>query len=471
MNPFNRCLCLAASLAALLTQASAQTETDKLPAEFDVKGIDAFLSAQVKQPHRAGLTVAIVKDGEVVLAKGYGKRSLADGRAVEPDTLFAIGSVSKQFTCAAVLLLAEDGKLSVRDPVAKWYPKLTRAKDITLLDLMNHVSGYPDYYPLDFLDRRMMKPIEPDELLRQYAGGKLDFEPGTRYSYSNTGYILLGRVVEKISGESLGAFLARRIFKPLDMRQTFYELNPSDSRLARGYATFALSDPEAITAEAGGWLGGAGGIYSVPGDLAKWNLALVAGKVVKPESYALMTAPRRLADGKVSEYGCGISVRTQGGRQILSHNGAVSGFNAYNAVIPSTRSAVSMMCNLEDGMAGLPGQIFSLLLKEPSNVPKVAAPPAAEVAKALFTALQKGKVERRQFAEEFNIYLTDAKIAGAAKRLKPYGAPTRTEPVSSHERGGMEVTVTRLIFKTGALRVQMYRAPDGKVEQFFVNKD
>src|SRR6185295_12921177 len=146
-------------------------------------------------------------------------------------TLFAIGSVSKQFTSAAVLLLAEEGKLSARDPVAKYYPTLTRAKEITLLDLMNHVSGYPDYYPLDFLDRRMKKPIDPDELLRQYAGGKLDFEPDSRYSYSNTGYILLGRVVEKVSGESLGAFLTRRIFKPLGMDHSFYELASADPRL------------------------------------------------------------------------------------------------------------------------------------------------------------------------------------------------------------------------------------------------
>ena len=189
----------------------------KLPDTFDTRAIDSFLSAQVQLANRVGLSIAIVKDGQVVLAKGYGKRSLEDRRPVEPDTLFAIGSVTKQFTCACVLLLAEDGKLSANDPVAKYYPNLTRAKDITLLDLMNHVSGYPDYYPLDFVDRRMQAAIAEDELLRQYAGGKLDFEPGSKYSYSNTGYILLARVVEKASGETFGAFLSRRILKPLGM--------------------------------------------------------------------------------------------------------------------------------------------------------------------------------------------------------------------------------------------------------------
>lgn len=471
MNSCFRCLLLLASSLVIPSALGANTEGLKLPVEFDAKAIDAFLAAQVRQAGRVGFSVAVVKDGQVVLAKGYGKRSLADGRPVDADTLFAIGSVSKQFTCAGILLLAEDGKLSVRDPVAKYYPNLTRAKDITFLDLMNHVSGYPDYYPLDFVDRRMAKSIDPDELLRQYAGGKLDFEPGTRYSYSNTGYILLGRVIEKVSGESLGAFLKRRIFQPLGMDHSFYELDCSDRRLALGYATFGLSDPEVIGPEASGWLGGAGGIYSTPGDLAKWDLALIDGQVLKPDSYALMTAPRKLKGGKISEYGCGLAIKIQEGRQVLSHNGAVSGFNTWNAFIPSTRSAVIVTCNLEGGYGTLPAQVFSLLLKESSNVPAVLGPTAADTAKAFFGELQKGKVNRQQLAEEFNLYLTAEKIAGTAKRLKRYGTPTKAEAVTSHERGGMEVTSTRLTFKTGALRVLMYRMPDGKIEQFFIARD
>ncbi len=447
------------------------TPASKLPDTFDAKGVDAFLTEQVKQNNRVGYSVAIVKDGQVVLAKGYGKRSLQDGRAVETNTIFAIGSVSKQFTCAAILLLADDGKLSVHDPVAKYYPNLTRAQDITLLDLMNHVSGYPDYYPLDFLDRRMLKPIEEDELIRQYAGGKLDFEPRSKYSYSNTGYILLGRIAEKVSGENLGAFLSRRIFQPLMMTQTIYELDTKDPRLATGYQTFALSEPSVIPPEGAGWLRGAGGIYSTPLDLVKWNLALHSGKVLKSETYALMTTARQLSTGKLSDYGCGLRVTTQGGRPVLSHNGAVSGFNTYNASAPSTRSSVIMMCNLEGGMSPLPGQIFSLLLKEPSNVPAIAGPAAPETVKTVFAQMQKGKINRAQFAEEFNHYLTDEKISGAAKRLKRYGTPGKAEVLSINERGGLEVTTTRLTFSDGELRVLMYRQPGGLIEQFFVSRE
>ena len=443
----------------------------RLPDTFDPRAIDSFLSAQVQQANRVGLSVAIVKDGQVVLAKGYGKRSLENGRPVEPDTLFAIGSVTKQFTCACVLLLAEDGKLSANDPVAKYYPNLTRAKDITLLDLMNHVSGYPDYYPLDFVDRRMQAAIAEDELLRHYAGGKLDFEPGSKYSYSNTGYILLARVVERVSGETFGEFLNRRILKPLGMDHTVYEPALSDPRLAKGHSSFALSPPERVAPEAQGWLRGAGGIYSTPGDLAKWDLALIEGRLLKLESYALMTAPRKLSGGRISEYGCGLSLKTQGGRQVISHNGAVSGFNTWNSMVPSTRSAVIMTCNLDGGLGSLPSQVFALLLKEPSNTPTVKGSPAADTAKVLFAEFQSGKVNSSNLSVEFNHFLTDEKLAGAARRLKRFGAVKKAEVTSLNERGGMEVSFTRLTFKSGTLRALMYRQPDGKVEQFFVEPD
>jgi D-alanyl-D-alanine carboxypeptidase len=460
-----------ALLVSTVASFSAADLTAKLPASFDVQAIDAFLSGQVQQASRVGLSVAILKDGKLVLAKGYGKRYLEENQPVTPDTLFAIGSVSKQFTCACVLLLAEGGKLSVKDPVAKYYPGLTRAKDITLLDLMNHVSGYPDYYPLDFVDRRMQTPIEEDELLRRYAGGKLDFEPGSKYSYSNTGYILLGRVVEKVSGETFGAFLTRRILKPLGMTHTLYEPDPRDGRIARGYTTFALSGPEPISPEGKGWIGAAGGIFSTPGDLVKWNLALMGGKVLNPSSFALMTAPRKLSNGKISEYGCGLAAKVQSGRPVLSHNGAVSGFNTWNSMIPSTRSAVIMTCNLDGGLGSLPGQVFSLLLREPANVPAVKGLDSAETVKEIFAGLQQGKVNRQKFSQEFNHFLTDEKIAAAALRLQKFGAPKKIDTLSTNERGGMEVTTSRLTFLKGELRTLMYRQPDGTVEQFFVSEE
>ncbi len=461
-------LLLLVLLAMVSRSPTLASESVPFPDTFDVNALDRYLAARVRGPDGVGLSVAVMRRGELVLARGYGRASLTSDRRVTPDTRFAIGSVTKQFTCACVLLLAEDGRLSVHDPVSKFYPELTRAADITLLDLMQHVSGYPDYYPLDFVDRRMQQPIAPDELLRKYAGAKLDFEPRTRWSYSNTGYVLLGRIVEKVSGESFGPFLESRVLRPLGMTNTRYlPATPGDSSAA-GYTRFALGDPEPVAPEAAGWIEAAGGIHSTPRDLVQWDLALVEGRILKEDSYATMTTPAVLKDRKVADYGCGLSIRNEGGRQVLSHNGAVSGFNAWNGVIPSTRSAVAVVCNLEGGLGDTPARILSLLLKDPSRLPKVEGAPAALAVRAVFARLQAGNVDRAMLSADFNAYLTEERLAGAAARLQPFGAPRQVDVIESHERGGMEVTSTRLEFGNANLRVLMYRTPDGTIQQFFI---
>lgn len=440
----------------------------QLPDRIDVLAIDRYLTWFVQKKDRVGLSVTLVQDGRIVLSKGYGKRSLETSAPVDANTIFGIGSVSKQFTCAAVFLLADEGRLSVKDPISKYYPNLTRASDITLLDLMHHVSGYPDYYPLDFLDRRMMQPIEPDALLQQYAGGKLDFEPGTRWSYSNTGFILLARVVERVSGMKFGDFLQQRIFSPLGMKQSLYEPSPKDPRVAAGYKTFALSKPFVVPPESPGWLGGAGAVASTTYDLALWDLALMDRRLLKAASWDVFTEPRHLQSGKSTDYACGIGARQRSGRLTLTHSGSVSGFNAWNGFIPSTRSALALTCNREGGLDDLPGRLFDLLLREPSNAPIVTGPDATEVSKELFNAFRTGKVDRKRFADEFNHFLTPTRVRETAAQLKRFGSPSKAELLSRGERGGLEVTTVRLESKAGPLTTLMYRRPDGIVEQFFV---
>jgi D-alanyl-D-alanine carboxypeptidase len=456
----------------------------------DTKAIDALVAREISARGLVGISLAIARDGVIVLDRGYGTRSIADKAPAAGDTMFAIGSVTKQFTCACILLLAEDGKLAVTDKVAKYYPKLTRAADITLLDLMNHVSGYPDYYPLDFVDLRMMKPIAVDEVIRLYGTGKLDFEPGTRYSYSNTGYDLLGRVVEKVSGEPFGTFLSGRILKPLGLSRTVYEPATDGTGFARGYTTFALGAPEPAVPEAKSWVAAAGAIYSTAGDLARWDLALMSGKVLKPESLKLMTTPRTLADGRSTGYGCGLSVGERSGKTILSHNGAVAGFLAYNTMVPDGKTAVVLISNFDvsGDVAALYREILIPLLPpatppaaaqakpspvvpQPKGVPVIAGPPAPEQSKTLFLSLQSGAVDRSKLSPDFSWFLTEAKIRGASERLKTYGEPTGAALESINERGGMEVTSVRLRFGGKSLRSLMYRTPDGMIQQYFLYKD
>ena len=464
-------------LATSLPFARAQSpKTADLPKTFDLAAIDAYVAAQVRDQGYAGLSLAIMREGKVVLAKGYGKRLLKEGLAVEPETPFAVGSVTKQFTCACILLLAEEGKLSIDDKVSKYQPKLTRAGEITLHDLMTHLSGYPDFYPLDFVDRRLVKPILPEVLLAEYAGAKLDFEPGERWSYSNTGYTLLGDVVAEVSGKPFGQFLKERVLDPLGMTHSAFEPGPAIKRQTKGYTSFALGPLEPAEPEAAGWLYAAGGLWASAPDLSRWDLALLEGRVLKPESYRIMTTPRALKSGHTTGYGCGLNVRQIDGETVLTHGGAVSGFLSVNAFVPRTKSAVILLTNTEHLPAdSLHSTILRLLLDDhkkqgPAHVPKVSGPSPREAALDFLHQMQDGKVDRDKLGEEFGLFLTSERLQAAAPRLKALGEPDKVEVNGLYERGGMEVASIHFTFKSASLGGLLYRTRDGKIQQFLIRK-
>lgn len=479
---------------AVMVAAHGQAPATKAaPVVLEPQALGAFLSQQVSDRGLVGLSMAVMRDGRIVYAGGAGKASIAGDVPVTPETRFAIGSITKQFTSTCILLLAEDGKLSPQDKVAKWFPNLTKASEITLLDLMNHVSGYPDYYPLDFVDRPMQKPIAVPALIDKWGTSKLDFVPGTRYSYSNTGFVILGEVVSKVSGMSFPTFLQKRVLEPQGLSHTIFEpKDPKPPQFADGYVTFALSPPQAAIPEGLGWVYSAGALYSTPSDLAKWDLALMEGKVLKPETYKLMTSPRKLADGTMSNYGCGLVAGKRAEQPVLGHSGAVAGFYALNTMFPQTKSALVLLSNFDsyDAVNRVYAAVVSSLVPVPeppvqkaseekapdrkpaANVPPINGPAAAEAARQLFLALQAGKVDRALLGEEYNAFLSDEKVAGASTRLKAFGEPAKVDVMNVSERGGMEVAGTRLTFADGrTLTGLMYRTPDGKVQQFFVSRE
>jgi D-alanyl-D-alanine carboxypeptidase len=452
------------SIASALSAADA-------PTSFDVAAIDAYIAAHAKEKGLVGLSVGILRDGQIVLAKGYGQRSLEKSLPVDSETSFAVGSVTKQFVCACILLLAAEGKLSVHDTAAKYFPSATQASDITLLDLMNHTSGYPDYYPLDFVDRRMLQPITFEGMLKQYAGGPLDFEPRSRYSYSNTGYILLGGVVEKVTGEKFGDYLQHRILTPLKMNHSRFGGPQGLANGATGYNAFALGSPEPAQPEASGWIEAAGGLWSTPSDLLRWDLALVSGQVLKPESYSLMVASRLLSTGKISNYGCGLLSFVQDGEPILQHTGGVSGFAAFNGMLPRVKSGLVVLSNTEHISATpLRTELWNLLLKDVAEkdapeVPKIVGPEPKAVVLEFLKQLQAGRIDRANLGDEFSYYLNEDRVQSAAARLKALGEPENVEEGAPAERGGMQVVSVKLAFKTAKLRASLYRSPDGKIQQ------
>ncbi|QEL16231.1 serine hydrolase domain-containing protein [Limnoglobus roseus] len=462
---------IALILAVLLAPTVVAQGSPALPASFDLKAVDEYLAAEVKAKGFVGLSVAVMRDGQIVFAKGYGRRSIEKNLPVEPDTSFAVGSITKQFTCACVFLLAEQGKLSIDDPVAKYYPHLTRAKDITIRDLMNHTSGYPDYYPLDFLDRRMLKPIAFDTMLKDYAGGKLDFDPGSRFSYSNTGYIILGGIVEKASGEPFGTFLTKNILGPQRLTHSRYGSAKELPGAATGYTAFALGDPEPAPPEADGWIDAAGGLWASASDLLKWDLALTTGKVMPPPYFKGMTTPRVLTTGKVSNYACGLSVSTVDGDIVLQHTGGVSGFVSGNSFIPRAKTGLVVLSNTEHVSATkLRGDLFRLLLKDvqakdAAPVPKVAGVGPKEAVLSVLKQMADGTVDRTQLGEEFSVYLTDDRVKAGGARLKALGEPEKVDVGTAHERGGMAVVDVTLTYKATKVRASLYRTPDGKIQQ------
>ncbi len=450
--------------------AMPQADSDA-PKSFDVAAIDAWVARRVKSLGLVGVSLAIARDGKIVLAKGYGRKSVAAEGPVTPQTSFAIGSLTKQFTCASVLLLAEEGKVSLDDKVSKYYPELTGAADITLDDALSHRAGYPDYYPLDFVDERMAKATTPEAIVNDYAKKPLDFGPRAHWSYSNTGFLIAGNVVEKVSGESFGAFVGKRIFAPVGMPHSSLGAKELDD-VASGHTTFALGETEVATPEADGWLHAAGGIYASAEDIAKWDLALADKTVLKPSSFDAMTAPRRLGSGAPVTYACGLGVSQRNGETILHHGGAVSGFLSQNALLPRTRSAVVLLSNADhiDG-SSIHSTILSLLLSADGGqrTIAVAGPPPADVARDLLHQMQKGAVDRTRLGEPFSHYLTDARLKAAAPRLAALGEP-EIFVSSVSERGGAENAHLKLVFKTATVWAVLHRSPDGKIQQFLLTR-
>jgi len=453
-------------LAVLLPLPAGAQKSNRI----DPNQIDSIIRQQIADKHIIGVSVGIMQNGQTVFARGYGVANLQSETPVTPNTMFAIGSVTKQFTCSSLLMLQEQHKLSINDPVAKYFPQLTRARDITLKDLGGHLSGYRDYYPLDYVDREMAIAEPADTIITRYATRPLDFEPRSHWSYSNTGYLILGRVIEKVSGQPIGSFFQTHIFSPLKMAHTGYEPS-TNANLASGYTSFGLSDPIPAIPEAKGWAGAAGAIWSTPSDLLSWDKSLLNHTLISAASYGVLTTPQRLSDGRSSGYGCGEGINERGPALIFSHGGAVSGFVAQNTIIPNTRSALVVLSNSDfSPVAELNQALLTKLLPETGDIPKVSGLSALDAAKKFLTDLEQGQVDRSAISADFDAYLTAEKIASARRSLNSLGPISNVRVSGLRERGGMEVAIVEFNVGSTATQGLMYRTPDGKLEEFLFSR-
>jgi len=292
--------------------------------------VDSVANAAIADHRTAGVSIAVVKNGRTILAKGYGFADLENDVPATTETVYRIGSITKQFTAAAIMRLMEQGKLSLDDTLQKFIPTFpTQGNRVTIRHLLTHTSGIRSYTSLgQKFERGMRLDFTPDSMLALFANEPFDFKPGDQWRYDNSGYFLLGVIIEKLTGKPYGKYVQDEFFTPLGLTGTIYcDLAPLIKHRAQGYegqppdGHFINAAPLSMTQPYA-----AGSLCSTVNGLAAWTLALSSGKVVSPASYKLMTTPGTLNSGATHTYGFGLNISTLRGHRQIHHNGGINGF-------------------------------------------------------------------------------------------------------------------------------------------------
>jgi CubicO group peptidase (beta-lactamase class C family) len=428
--------------------------------------VDSIANQVLQTTGVPSASVAVVTHGRIAYAKAYGCATLNPCVVASPDMRYALGSISKQFTASAILLLQQDGKLSIDDPVSKFIPGLTRGTDVTIRQLLSHTSGYQDFWPQDYVMPMMLSATTPQSIADRWGKQPLDFEPGARWQYSNTNYTLAGMVVEKASGMPFFEFVRTRILLPLALSSASdFDASPRAVN-ATGYLRYALGPLRPAPDVGSGWMWAAGELAMTPRDLAAWDISIIRHSFLKPESYRALASDVGLRNGASTGYGLGIDVAMQRGRLMLEHSGEVSGFTAENVVYPDDSVAIVVLTNQDAAPAAstIAAQISqSLFATEDAQTRNRTAQ-----ARAIFEGLQHRNLNRSLFTSNANAYFSPQAIEDFAASLAPLGAPTGFVQTGKAERCGMIYRSYRVTLPSRVLRVWTYETPDGKLEQYQV---
>ncbi|HZB89402.1 MAG TPA: serine hydrolase domain-containing protein [Terracidiphilus sp.] len=454
--------CAAAAQAALAQTVSAQT-VDTIDPALKAR-IDRIAEQVLAQRGVPSASIAVVQGGKIVYTHAYGLAHIDPNVPATPEMRYSIGSISKQFTAAAILILEQDGKLSLDDAVGKYVPGLTRGNEVTIRQVLSHTSGYQDYWPEDYLMTPMMQPQTAQFILDTWAKKPLDFEPGTQWQYSNTNYVVAGAIVEKITGERLTSFLAEHIFRPLGMKSVLdRDERALTSTDATPYIRAALGPLRLAPTEGRGWMFAAGELAMTPHDLALWDISLLNRSVLSPESYKKMFTEVKLKDGKETHYGLGVEVTEEDGHRSIEHSGEVTGFVSDNEVLIDDGVAVAVTTN---HMANGAGQIAQLIADAVAG--NSHQNPAEAQALAMYRGLQQGKLDRSLLAPNLNDYFSAQTVADFQSSLAPLGEPLTFKQTSESLRGGMTFHAFQIVYPGKRLQLTIYTYPDGKLEQYLI---
>jgi CubicO group peptidase (beta-lactamase class C family) len=347
-------------------------------------------------------TVLVVKDGKTLVDDGYGMADLEWKVPNTPAAKFRLGSLTKQFTAAGILLLEERGRIHVDDLVSTYMPDAPPAwAKITIFHLLTHTSGIPNFTGFPEYHSLEWKSTTGEQLVARFKDKPLDFEPGAKYSYSNSGYVLLGYLIEKVSGQTYADFVRQNEFEPLEMRDTGVD---DDREILPARAQGYSKGPKGL--QHAGYISmtvplGAGDLYSTTGDLLKWENALFGGKLLKPVSFRRMTTPNK------EDYGFGVIVTQADGHKLVTHNGGIEGFVTYMAEFPDDKLTVIVLANCD---AANPGALGANLGKVALGMPVTLASERKEVAVAATTLQQYAGVYRLSPTFAITMTVEDGKL-------------------------------------------------------------
>ena len=428
------------------------------------------LRAEMQRQRVPGVAVAVVRNGAVTMARGYGHANVEHRVPVTDSTIFQSGSLGKMFTAAAVMLQVEDGRLALADPITRFFPDAPASwRAITVRHLLTHTSGIPDYTTSEFDYRR---DYTEDELARLAYAQPLEFPAGARWNYSNTGYALLGFIVRKASGRFYGDVLAERVFRPLGMTTarviTEADIVPNRAagyRLERG----ELKNQEWVAPQLNTTADGS--LYFSLRDLVAWEAAVRRRALLRPESWEQILTPVRLNSGKSYPYGFGWAIDTRDGKPLHAHGGSWQGFKAQLSRFLGDDLTVIVLANLAQANEGRFADGVAATL-----VPTLAVvPPTAPIADgepkvtarlhAILDATREGRLTRADFAY-VRAGFFPAAASAYAEQLKQLGRPTRTVLLERREVGDDRLYLYELSFGDRVVRARLGLAPDDRVSAF-----
>jgi CubicO group peptidase (beta-lactamase class C family) len=434
------------------------------PDEGTRSKIDAVIQRCLREDGTPSASVAIVQGDRMTYTGTFGSAVLHAKVEATEKTRYQLASISKTFVAQAALLLEADGKLSLDDKVSKWYPRLTDANDITLRELLNHTSGYPDHYPESYPAGRKAKGAAPDEIIEQWGHHPLLFTPGSQFHYSNLEYEIAGRIVEKVSGQPLFQFMAERIFRPLHMDATIDldAIPEGSSALATGYTQTAFAPLEPAPYEGPGWSFGAGQVVTTAQDVARWDVAFLQRHVLPQKQAEEEVTVARLSDGSTYPYALGLFVSHEQGVLRYYHSGQGLGFEAINLIYPDSSRAIVILTNTS---------AKPTFMKIADELVYLLFPPTPDdqLARSLFSELQRGNLDESIVSENLRRFLVPGRLREYRSSLRPMGPVEAFSLARTQTADGLTTRDYDVVAGGTKLRFHLLLLPNNKVEDVSVS--